>query len=193
MAQQIELFAPGPRALADDARGSIAYEPGVFGAAESERYLAEILAGAPWTHETMWMYDKTVDVPRLVARVRLDEPMLPALAEIKARVEERLGRRFTGLGLNYYRDGSDSVAWHNDRNEDLIDLPTIALVSLGATRQMLVRPKSPPRKTIACDLEPGSLFVMSGRAQEFWEHCIPKTSRPTAARISIALRQRRVG
>ncbi|MGZ3531768.1 MAG: alpha-ketoglutarate-dependent dioxygenase AlkB family protein [Vulcanimicrobiaceae bacterium] len=190
MAQQTELFPSLPRVIADDARGSIVYEPGLFTTQESDALFDELLAHSPWSHETMWMYDKMVDVPRLVARFMPGEQLPPALARLVERVEKRLGARFNSVGLNYYRDGNDSVAWHNDHTEDLIALPAIAIVSLGAARQMLVRPKKPPRTAIACDLEPGSLFVMSGRSQEFWEHSIPKARRPTAARISVALRQR---
>jgi alkylated DNA repair dioxygenase AlkB len=93
--------------------------------------------------------------------------------------------------VQYYRNGNDSVSWHNDHREELIELPTIALLSLGSTREMLVRSKARPRRTFSCDLEPGSLFVMSGRAQEFWEHHIPKVKRPIGPRISVALRQRK--
>ena len=191
MAQQIELFPTAPRVLADDARGSIVYEPGLFTTQESDALFETLLARAPWSHETMWMYDKMVDVPRLVARFMPGDDWAPELDELVERVEKRLDTRFNSVGLNYYRDGNDSVAFHNDHTEELIALPTIAIVSLGAARQMLVRPKKPPRTAIAFDLEPGSLFVMNGRSQEFWEHSIPKARRPTAARISVALRQRR--
>ncbi|HEY8312683.1 MAG TPA: alpha-ketoglutarate-dependent dioxygenase AlkB [Candidatus Baltobacteraceae bacterium] len=190
MAQQIDLFASGPRVITDGARGTIAYAPHVFDSTESARLFDAILRDSPWSRETMWMYDKMVDVPRLVARFMPEDALPEALQIVKSRVESQLGTQFNAIGLNYYRDGGDSVAWHNDRNEELVALPTVAVLSLGATRQMLVRPKAPPRKAIACDLEPGSLFVMSGRAQEFWEHSIPKSRRPTGPRISIALRQR---
>ena len=137
----------------------------------------------------MWMYDRMVDVPRLVARYDVAD-LPPLLSSARARVESFLGERFTSVGLNYYRDGRDSVAWHNDRVDDMPAEPTIALLSLGATRRMQVRTKRKPRVVHGIDLEPGSLLVMSGRSQECWEHTIQKSARPVDARISVAFRPR---
>jgi alkylated DNA repair dioxygenase AlkB len=110
------------------------------------------------------------------------------LAGAQARIEALLNDPLPHVSLNYYRDGRDSVAWHSDRIDPQRPNPTIALLSLGSTRQMLVRTKELPRKTHAIDLHPGSVFVMSGPSQVHWEHTIPKTSRPADARISIAFR-----
>lgn len=186
------LFGTAPRIFVDDESGGIAYHPQLFDAAESARLFALLESTLQWTQETMWMYDRTVDVPRLIARFPAGETPPPELIAVQDRVERYLQTRFNSISLQYYRDGSDSVAWHNDHREELVPLPVIALVSLGAAREMLVRSKARPRRTISCDLDPGSLFVMSGRAQEFWEHHIPKVHRPIGARISIALRQRKL-
>jgi len=190
MAQQIGLFGMTPRVYVDDHSGAVVYYPAVFSLRESEELFELLERTLPWQSETMWMYDRTVDVPRLIARFLPGEAP-PKLADVKTRIEEFLGTAFSSMSVQYYRDGNDSVAWHNDHREELIELPTIALLSLGATREMLVRSKARPRRTFSCDLEPGSLFVMSGRAQEFWEHHIPKVKRPIGPRISVALRQRR--
>lgn len=192
MSQQIGLFGSAPRVFVEDASGGIVYYPAVLDAAESVALFAHFEATLPWVHETMWMYDKTVDVPRLIARFMPGEPMPPELADLQSRVEDRLGVRFTAASVQYYRDGNDSVAWHSDHTEELIDLPVVAVLSLGAVREMQIRSKARPRRTFSCDLDPGSLFVMSGRAQEFWEHHIPKVNRGTGARISVAFRQRRI-
>ena len=140
----------------------------------------------------MWMYDHTVAVPRLLARFSADEPLPAELIDVKARVESRIGAQFNSLSVQYYRDGSDSVAWHSDHTEDLIERPFVALVSLGAVREMQIRTKAKPRRAFSVDLEPGSLLVMGGLAQEHWEHHIPKVHRPLKPRISIALRQKRL-
>lgn len=192
VAQQMGLFGTAPRIFVDDESGGISYHPQLFDAAESARLFALLESTLQWTHETMWMYDRTVDVPRLIARFPAGETPPPELIAVQDCVERYLQTRFNSISLQYYRDGSDSVAWHNDHREELVPLPVIALVSLGAAREMLVRSKTRPRRTISCDLDPGSLFVMSGRAQEFWEHHIPKVQRPIGARISIALRQRKL-
>lgn len=189
MAQQIGLFAAGPRRYVDDATGVIVYYPGVFTPAESDELFQVLEQTLPWSAETTWMYDRAVQVPRLIARFAPGDSKPPQIAAFKSRIEEFLRVTFTSVSVQYYRGGNDSVAWHNDHCDELIDLPCIALLSLGATREMLVRSKARPRRTFACDLEPGSLFVMSGRSQENWEHHIPKVRRPIGPRISVALRQ----
>ena len=191
MAQQIGLFGQVERVFADGERGRIAYYPAIFSPAESGELFELFERTLPWSHETMWMYDRTVDVPRLIARFEPDAPRPPELQHVQQRVEAFLRTAFTSCSVQYYRNGNDSVAWHNDHREELVEMPSVALVSLGAAREMQIRSKQRPRTSFSCDLEAGSLLVMSGRAQEFWEHTIPKTSRPVGARISIALRQRR--
>ncbi len=192
MTTQLALFDPGPRILVDDETGRIAYYPALLDPTEAVRLFRWLLENAPWSSETMWMYDRMVDVPRLVARYVV-ENLPPLLDAARKGVEAFLGERFTTVGLNYYRDGRDSVAWHNDHLADMPPQPTIALLSLGATRRMQVRTKRPPRVVHGIDLDAGSLFVMSGPSQEYWEHTIAKALRPTDARISVAFRPRIVG
>lgn len=192
MAQQIGLFGAAPRVFVDDASGSIVYYPELLGAQQSAELFEHLEKTLPWTQETMWMYDHTVAVPRLLARFSADEPLPAELIDVKARVESRIGAQFNSLSVQYYRDGSDSVAWHSDHTEDLIERPFVALVSLGAVREMQIRTKAKPRRAFSVDLEPGSLLVMGGLAQEHWEHHIPKVHRPLKPRISIALRQKRL-
>jgi alkylated DNA repair dioxygenase AlkB len=190
MAQQIGLFGAAPQVLVDDAGGSIVYYPALLGAAESTALFAKLETTLPWTQETMWMYDHTVAVPRLLARFTPEESLPEELLDVKQRVEALLQVAFNGLSVQYYRDGNDSVAWHSDHTEELIECAYVALVSLGAVREMQIRSKARPRRRFSVDLEPGSLLVMGGKAQDHWEHHIPKVSRPITARISIALRQK---
>lgn len=185
------LFGASPRVYVDDESGSIAYYPALFSTRESEDLFTLLERSLAWSQETMWMYDRTVAVPRLIARFAVNDAMPGELVRVQRELGEFLNVRFTALSVQYYRNEQDSVAWHSDHNEDLIDLPVVALVSLGAAREMQIRSKARPRRTFSLDLEPGSLLVMAGRAQEFWEHHVPKLRRPTRPRISIALRQRR--
>ncbi len=192
MTTQLALFDSGPRVLVDDGTGRIAYYPAVIDPGEAMQLFRWLLENAPWSSETMWMYDRMVDVPRLVARYAAED-LPPLLDAARTRVEAFLGERFMTVGLNYYRDGRDSVAWHNDHLADMPPQPTIALLSLGATRRMQVRTKRRPRVVHGMDLDAGSLFVMSGRSQEYWEHTIAKSPRPSDARISVAFRPRIIG
>jgi alkylated DNA repair dioxygenase AlkB len=154
--------------------------------------------GVAWQSERRRMYDRDVDVPRLVARYRLDDPDLPAtLADAAARASQATETRFNSAGLNFYRDGRDSVAPHNDHLYEIVAEHPIALISLGATRLMTIRSKKPfdgaqgkLRRILDLNLENGSLLVMSYETQLHYDHGVPKTKNPADARISIALRVR---
>lgn len=185
------LFGSGERVFVDDASGKIAYYPAVFSASESRRLFQHFSEKLEWTQESMWMYDHTVTVPRLVARFADGEQRPAEVAAVWERVESYLNAPFNGASFQYYRDANDSVAWHSDHTEDLIENAIVAVVSLGAVRKMLVRSKARPRRTFSCALEPGSIFFMGGRAQDFWEHHIPKLRQAVEPRISIAFRQKR--
>src|SRR5262249_26112818 len=79
------------------------------------------------------------------------------------------------VGLNYYRNGRDSVAWHRDTELRNLDRTLVAIVTLGAARPFLVRPVG---GGASHDIHPGSgdLLVMGGASQMGWEHCVPKVS-----------------
>jgi len=137
------------------------------------------------------MYDRDVDVPRQVASYRLDDPELPGVLETAAaRVREAIGAPFTSAGLNFYRDGRDSVAPHNDHLYEIRAGYPIALLSLGSTRRMTIRSKARPRRIFDLDLETGSLLLMSYETQKHYDHGIPKTREPAGPRISLAFRVR---
>ena len=147
--------------------------------------------GVAWQSERRRMYDRDVDVPRLVARYRLDDAELPATLADAAELASRVtGTLFNTAGLNFYRDGRDSVAPHNDHLYEIVAEHPIALISLGATRLMTLRSKTLPRRILDLNLEQGSLLVMSYETQLHYDHGIPKTKSPADARISIALRVR---
>ncbi|GAC1503557.1 MAG: alpha-ketoglutarate-dependent dioxygenase AlkB [Vulcanimicrobiaceae bacterium] len=188
MAQQLGFFEARTRTLVRTPRGTIEYHPQAFDPAECGSFFRDLMDAVAWSSEKMRMYDKLVDVPRLTAWYRDPDPLPETLELIRGRVGMRLGVRFNAVSLNYYRDGADSVAWHSDHDEDLIADPIVALVSLGAVREMQLRPKLPPRHLLRCDLEPGSILAMCGDVQHVWEHHIPKVRKPTDARISVALR-----
>jgi alkylated DNA repair dioxygenase AlkB len=137
------------------------------------------------------MYDRDVDVPRLVARYRLDDDAVPAVLRDAAERAARLAETpFNSVGLNRYRDGRDSVAPHNDHLYEIVAPHPIALISLGATRRMTIRSKTRRRRILDHDLEGGSLLLMSYETQLYYDHGVPKTRKPVGERISVALRVR---
>ena len=191
---QLTLFDSDERLLADDERGKITYIPGFVDAATAAAWLTELRAGVDWRSERRMMYDREVEVPRLMGSYRLDPPAAstpPAILDAARRTTERLQVPFNSVGLNLYRDGRDSVAPHNDHLNELREGYPIALLSLGATRRMTVRAKEKPPRVIHADLEPGSLFVMDYATQIHYTHAIPKTSDVVGERISLAFRVKR--
>ncbi|TDV34526.1 alpha-ketoglutarate-dependent dioxygenase AlkB [Actinophytocola oryzae] len=156
-----------------------------------------LASGVPWRAERRQMYDRRVDVPRLLSFYDetdpLPDPVLTrARAELSAHYADELGEPFRTAGLCYYRDGRDSVAWHGDRigrgnTEDTM----VAIVSVGAPRALLLRPRG-GGQTLRYALGLGDLIVMGGSCQRTWEHAVPKTSRPVGPRISIQFRPRGV-
>jgi alkylated DNA repair dioxygenase AlkB len=151
----------------------------------------------PWRAERRQMYDRVVDVPRLQRHYAEDQslpdPVLDeALAALNDRYAAELGEPFRTAGLCLYRDGRDSVAWHGDTigrgsTEDTM----VAIVSLGAPRSLLLRPRGGGRG-LRRDLGHGDLLVMGGSCQRTWEHAVPKTTRDAGARISVQFRPRGV-
>ncbi len=189
---QMPLFADASdTVLVDDRLGRIAYTPGVVPAEIARAWFAELREGVPWKSERRRMYDRDVDVPRLMAHFWLapEEPRIPgAIRAAAAMVIATTRAPFNSVGLNFYRDGRDSVAAHNDHLDEIVDGSPIALVSLGAVRRMTIRAKKPPRRAMHIDLEAGSLLVMSYETQLHYTHGIPKTRESVGPRISLAFR-----
>lgn len=196
---QPSLFAPcpddAPRLLFADTEGGIRHVPAFVDPGTAARWFDDLRAAVPWRRFTRPMYDRVVEVPRLVASYRLDGDDLPAsLHAARAQVAEQLDAPFDTVGLNLYRDGNDSVAPHNDTLHALAPRQPIALVSLGGVRQMVIAPKpGVPGRRIRIALEPGSLLVMSHASQSTHDHGVPKTRLPAEPRISLAFRVTRPG
>ena len=153
----------------------------------------------PWRAERRRMYDRTVDVPRLLCfygeDAALPDRALDACRDaLSAYYRRELGEAFTTAGLCYYRDGRDSVAWHGDTiGRGAAEDTMVAIVSLGEARPLLLRPRSGGAgRTLRYSLGHGDLIVMGGSCQRTWEHAVPKSARPTGPRISVQFRPRGV-
>jgi alkylated DNA repair dioxygenase AlkB len=177
--------------LVDDERGRIEYVGEFVDAATARAWFAELRRDVHWRSDRRQMYDREVDVPRLLGHYRLDPAPSTTPAAILAaadRVTARLDVPFNSVGLNLYRDGRDSVAPHNDHLYDIRKGFPIALLSLGSMRRMTIRGKNVPRRVMHVDLEPGSLLVMDYATQLHYTHGVPKTKEAVGERISLAFR-----
>ena len=181
-----DLFSQGPRTLIDDAEGGCWYHPGFIDAARAAHWFEQLRDAVDWRQQRRPMYDRVVDVPRLTSGYALDgTAVLPdALAAAHAAVRELTGIPFTHVGLNFYRDGNDSVAPHNDKLATLIPGHPIVLLSLGDPRRMEIRAKQPPRNVVRIDLESGSLLSMSHAMQSDVRPRHPEDRSTPSARAS---------
>lgn len=151
-----------------------------------------LISDVPWRAEQRQMYDRVVDVPRLV-HTYLGGEQLPHPALVSARealsdhYEAELGERFVSAGCCYYRDGRDSVAWHGDtigrgRTHDTM----VAIVSFGDPRRLALRPRG-GGESLSFTMGHGDLLVMGGSCQRTWDHAVPKVAH-AGARLSVQFR-----
>lgn len=177
------------------------YHPDLFAEDESRFLLRKFIAECPWKQKVVKMYDKEVITPRLTAWYADAETYdytslgrsapnawTPELLMIKDKVEAISGVKFNSVLLNYYRDGSDSVAWHSDNEKALGNRPVIASVSFGQVRCFDIRSKRDHREKYSIRLESGALMIMKGDLQVDWEHRIAKSVKPMKPRVNLTFR-----
>ncbi|MET9467940.1 alpha-ketoglutarate-dependent dioxygenase AlkB [Streptomyces sp. NPDC006544] len=153
-----------------------------------------LAADVPWHAERRQMYERAVDVPRLLAFYGASDP-LPHPALVQARdaltvhYAPDLGEPFATAGLCLYRDGRDSVAWHGDRTgRSATEDTMVAILSVGDPRDLALRPRDGGPTLLRLPLGHGDLVVMGGSCQRTMEHAIPKTARAVGPRISVQFR-----
>lgn len=139
-----------------------------------------------WRTDERQMYDRRVDVPRLMGTYRLGALPHPVIDAMRVALDARYATAFTRISSALYRDGADSVAWHGDYVARRMDEALVATVSLGSPRRFLVRRKGGGPST-AMALGWGDLVVMGGTCQRTHEHAIPKVAR-AEPRIALMFR-----
>jgi alkylated DNA repair dioxygenase AlkB len=149
-----------------------------------------LLSDCDWQQSQRKMYERVVDVPRLLAQPKprlRSSTLLQALAQL---LSARYRRSLTTSTLALYRDGNDSVAPHGDKLGALVNDTVVAILSLGYQRMLRLRPNSSQRglRSIDFPLSSGDLFVMGGRCQADWLHGVPKV-RTAGARICVVYRE----
>jgi len=139
-----------------------------------------LLHGVAWRQVQLFRYDHHVDERRLSAGWSWGRPLPhPVLADATRAIQHRYGVQFTSFAMMQYRDGRDGQAFHRDTDMRWLDDTIIAILTLGARRPWLLRPRANrhrdlPGNGATHDLAPGSgdLVVMGGRAQADWEHSV---------------------
>jgi len=198
--EQLNIFGEATQTVSLPAE-LMEYIPGLFSVQESIILMKEFISNVPWQQRTVTMYGKQIITPRLTAwygdkgkdytfsGTKFDPlPWTKELLQIREKVEQIADVTFNTVLLNYYRDGSDSVAWHSDDEYELGIKPVIASVSLGQARRFDVRHKVDHQKKYSVNLENGSLLLMRGDLQHSWEHRIAKSTKILKERINLTFR-----
>jgi alkylated DNA repair dioxygenase AlkB len=173
----------------------------LFVKSEADNILQKLTNEIEWRQEKMKIYGKEVNLPRLTAwygdenksytfsGISLNPlPWTSTLLYLKTRIEEFAEVCFNSVLLNYYRSGSDGIAWHTDAEPELGKNPVIGSLSLGGTRRFMFRYIKNHELRQEIELTHGSFLLMAGSTQHFWQHQIPKTSKKVEPRINLTFR-----
>jgi alkylated DNA repair dioxygenase AlkB len=177
------------------------FAPSWLEAAEADALLVALRGQIAWETHRIRIFGKEHDSPRLscwigdagasyvYSRVRFEpRPWPPALASLRARIDQASGVAMNSVLANLYRSGQDAMGWHSDDEPELGARPVIASLSLGGTRRFRFRHRRDHSKTFAIELPHGSLLLMSGDTQANWQHALPRTARPVAPRLNLTFR-----
>jgi len=182
--------------------GDVVVYPKFFDLEKSDQLFSDLYNNTLWRQDSIKFYGKSIPLPRLTAwygdngkaytysGIEMNpEPWTPTLLSIKSKIESLADVEFNSVLLNLYRSGKDSVSWHSDDEPELGKNPVIGSVSFGDTRRFMFRRKGQKDgRKVEIDLTHGSLLIMKGKTQYFWQHQIPKTSKIVQPRINLTFR-----
>jgi len=176
--------------------------PHFLSTTEADLYFDDLKKNMPWQQDSLNFGGKSVLIPRLQVWVGDKQsrytysglslsplPWTPVLEKLRKLVEKASNSEFNSVLLNYYRDGSDSVAWHSDDEKELGSEPTIASLSLGVSRCFQLKHKTEKYLKSSCELGNGSLLVMGKGVQQHWQHQVPKQAEVDTGRINLTFRR----
>ncbi|KKO48579.1 DNA methylase [Arsukibacterium sp. MJ3] len=153
-----------------------------------------------WRQEQIRIYGKTVNIPR--QQVWMGEPHCsyqysgvcfepqpwhPAIKKLCSKLSGELNQPFNCVLLNLYANGQNHMGWHADNEPELGPTPVIASVSIGASRRFDLQHRQHGHQ-LQLQLDNGSLLVMAGTCQQYWQHRLPKQSRVLTPRLNLTFR-----
>lgn len=194
---QNSLFAQQDINLAD---AELTYVGDFLPISEADALLAVLQRTLAWRQDSIRIYGREVKIPRLQAwygdpeaRYRYSgvdlrpRPWTQALLELKQACELQSDSRFNAVLANRYRNGADGMGWHADNEPELGRQPVIASVSLGQCRNMNFRHQQSGEK-YTIELGHGSLLIMAGQTQKYWQHGVPKSRKVLNERVNLTFR-----
>lgn len=187
--------------ILDLPNAAVTYYPSFFTSEEATNLFELINEETPWQHDDIRVFGKTYKQPRLTAFYgeegknytysgieMIPKPFSTTVAEIRDRIERNDGQHYNSVLLNLYRNGMDSNGWHSDDEKGLGTNPHIASVTFGAKRTFHLRAKHNKKLRHSLLLEHGSLLLMGGVTQHYWQHQIPKSKKINEPRINLTFR-----
>ncbi|MCQ1057964.1 alpha-ketoglutarate-dependent dioxygenase AlkB [Photobacterium sp. ZSDE20] len=180
-------------------QGRVYWQPNFLASSLAVQCYRQLDSELNWQQQKIRMFGREILQPRLQAwcgeaeytysgLTMQPDPWTPTLQAIRQQLSALLGQNFNSVLANQYRNGDDYMGWHQDNEPELGEEPVIASISLGATRRFVLRHRQSKEKKEYL-LTNGSLLVMAGELQSFWQHTVPKTKRPTEPRINLTFRQ----
>ena len=180
---------------------NITYYPDFITSEVATLYFKIFKETIPWQQDNIKVFGKVYAQPRLTAfygngaksysysNITMQpRSFTTELLEIKQEIESAMEVEFNSCLLNLYRNGRDSNGWHADDEKELGQDAIIASISLGEERPFHLRYKRNTKVKHKIVLGHGSLLLMKGSTQHHWQHQIPKTTKPIAARINLTFR-----
>ena len=188
-----------------------------FDETEADALFKELIDTTAWQQGEITIFGKKVLEPRLTAwygdagkaykysgKTNIALAWNAPLLQIKHKIEEkippsRLSRDvpsvfltekpfFNSVLLNLYRNGTDSMGFHSDDEPELGKNPVIASVNFGESRRFIFRRKDDKTVKHELLLTHGSLLIMAGEMQHYWQHGVPKELNKTKPRINLTFR-----
>lgn len=173
----------------------------IFDASTATKIFTALTEKLLWKQDVIKMYGKEIPLPRLSSWYGdNDKPYtysgitlqphswIPELLNVKQSIENLAKTTFTSVLANRYRNGSDYVSWHTDAEKELGSNPIIGSVNFGATRKFQLRRIDDHSEKIEIELTHGTMLVMMGETQHYWQHQVPKTSQKIGERINLTFR-----
>lgn len=174
---------------------------GLYSVEEATELFTVLQQSLDWRHDDIRMFGKIMKVPRLQAwysdngltyrysnMTLASKPWTATLTTLKKRISDYCQHDFNAVLANLYRDQHDSVSWHSDDEAELGNMPIIASLSLGAARDFQLKHIDNKEK-LTLSLSTGSLLIMRGDTQRYWQHCVPKRAKEIEARINLTFRK----
>ena len=202
MHNQLSILKNNDQKLILDKQGSfINYFPNYLKINEADNLYRILLSEIEWDDSKRSIYGKINKFSRKSSFYAMSglqykfsgrkfpgREMSPTMLKVLNDLKINCDYHFNSILFNYYHDGKDMISWHRDNEKELGDDPIIGTISLGQERPFLLRNCLDHSIKHEFQAIHGSLLVMEGTTQNYWEHSVPQRMRLREPRLSLTLR-----